>query len=148
VIATTPVSDDVIQRDEATTPVEILSDEPVTGVSVTHRARQEGEDDDDDDDATTVRPVASTRPPIPAPLRNESTVLTEFNFIAQPVDVVQSAAVVPVEAVTQAQEQDAEDSDSENEISQDEIARTTYKPSSSFQTEYKYTVDNFGSNVV
>lgn len=159
------VSDDVVttvvpsvQRDDAadddaTTPVVFADEPPVTGESVTHRARQDG-DDDDDDDATTVGPVSTTRAPVLPPLQNESTVLTEFNFVAQPVDVVAPVATrvtgeeedTPAATSAPPAVQAAEDNDdSENEISQDE-AGTTYKPSSTFAVEYKYTVDNFGSN--
>lgn len=132
------------QRDDPTTQA-VFSDEPVTEESATQRARQDGEDDnDEDDDATTVAAVSSTKAPIPPPLRNESTILTEFNFVSQPVPAkpVVPATVDEQDTATQAPAQEqGEDNDSENEISQDE-AGTTVK-SASFVSEYQYTVENF-----
>lgn len=76
---------------EVTTAESVLADDvDVTVVSVTSRARQDNEDDsdDDDDDATTPAPVvvSSTRAPVPPPQLNESTILSEFNFVSQRVD--------------------------------------------------------------
>jgi len=158
VAATTPIPD--IHRDDvdATTPV-VYADEisGVTGESVTHRARQEGaeEEDDDDDDATTVRAVSTTtRAPIPPPNYNESTILSELNFVSQsvpsaPVAVPVAPVVVPARPVEVVGATGApvasEDEDIENEISQDEITGTTFKPS--FAAEYRYTLQNFGKRV-
>jgi len=87
---------------EVTTAEAVLSDDvvaDVTVVSVTSRARQDNEDDsdDDDDDATTPAVpvvVSTTRAPVPPPQLNESTILSEFNFVSQRVDGVQKEKVV------------------------------------------------------
>jgi len=133
------------QRDDVdSTTFRVFADESVTGESVTSRARQEG-DDDDDDDGTTVGPVvvSTTRVPVPPPAYNESTVVREFNYVAQPVDVPAAIAVPVVggqpddDATVSPQRASADEDESENEISQDQ-AVTTVKPSFiAVDSEYK-----------
>jgi len=91
---------------EVTTAEAVLADDvvEVTIASVTARARQDNEDDsdDDDDDATTpVVPVvvSTTRAPVLPPQLNESTILSEFNFVSQRVDGEPQKKVVPVPVV-------------------------------------------------
>jgi len=131
------------QRDDVDSTTQVVyADEPaVTGETVTLRARQGAEEDDDDDDVVTSAPVVSTTTlaPVKPPLRNESTILSEFNFVAQPVAAVKAPIAIVSESVDEeddpavatqapASEQGSEDNDSENEISQDD-AGTTFKPS-------------------
>jgi len=93
------------QRDglDATTQIAYSDDVGVTGESVTNRARQDAEDetDDEDDEATTVA-VSSTKAPLPPPSVNESSVLSEFNYVsqAQPSPIVQQPQpVAPIQPV-------------------------------------------------
>jgi hypothetical protein len=155
-VAVTTQLPEVLNDDAETTP---LADEAaVTFDSVTQRARQDDEEDDDDDETTDapVAPVVTTSAPVPPPNRNESTVLKEFLYVAQPVQqaaVVQPVApIVPVDEEEEgvrpteasqpksAAEQETEDQDSDNEITQDE-AGTTSK--TTFEAEYQYTINNF-----
>lgn len=112
---------------------------------MTSRARQEGEDDDDDnEDTSTVGPVVvvSTHAPVPPPAYNESTVVREFNYIAQPVNVPAAVAVPVVEGVdddatVSPQRASGDEDESENEISQDQVVTTVQPSFISVDSEYK-----------